>query len=96
MSSELTALEKEMVHLLKETGLEEKGVICLMLLLQDDEKEMLNLRNSILEDNLNPIEVMDWIGEYLKRTSLGNEEDEEDEEDEADEEDEEDEEDKED
>ena len=86
MSSELTALEKEMVHLLKETGLEEKGVICLMLLLQDDEKEMLNLRNSILEDDLNPIEVMDWIGEYLKRTdrTWGNEEDEEDEEDKED------------
>ena len=83
MSSELTALEKEMVHLLKATGLEEKEVIGLMLLLQDDEEEMLNLRNSILEDNLNPIEVMDWIGEYLKRTdrTWGNEEDEEDEED---------------
>ena len=86
MSSELTALEKEMVHLLKATGLEEKEVIGLMLLLQDDEEEMLNLRNSILEDNLNPIEVMDWIGEYLKRTdrTWGNEEDEEDEEDKED------------
>ena len=83
MSSELTALEKEMVHLLKAAGLEEKEVIGLMLLLQDDEEEMLNLRNSILEHDLNPIEVMDWIGEYLKRTdrTWGNEEDEEDEED---------------
>ena len=83
MSSELPALEKEMVHLLKAAGLEEKEVIGLMLLLQDDEEEMLNLRNSILEDDLNPIEVMDWIGEYLKRTdrTWGNEEDEEDEED---------------
>ena len=86
MSSELTALEKEMVHLLKATGLEEKEVICLMLLLQDDEEEMLNLRNSILEDNLNPIEVINWTGEYLKRTdrTWGNEEDEEDEEDKED------------
>lgn len=86
MSSELTALEKEMVHLLKAAGLEEKEVIGLMLLLQDDEEEMLNLRNSILEDDLNPIEVMDWIGEYLKRTdrTWGNEEDEEDEEDKED------------
>ena len=88
MSSELTALEKEMVHLLKATGLEEKEVIGTMLLLQDDEEEMLNLRNSILEDNLNPIEVMDWIGEYLKRTAeMTYEEDEEGEEDEEDKED---------
>ena len=64
---ELTILEKQLVNLLKKSGLDAMDTLMVCLGLQSSEPEMQNLRNYILENEPTRNEIMDWFGDCLER-----------------------------